>query len=97
MTACNRTELALLPTFIHPESIPPPKFQLFDIAILHFQSEAGNVTKDKVQIKGLTWSPFHFRFSGWVYCIRYLHQPTGSEKLKPGHEELCEEAELSTL
>ncbi len=86
-----------LSTFINRSTIPSPRFGLFDVVILVWQREDGNVTNDVVQILGFVWCPKYARDPGWWYHIRYLEKPIADGHLSAGHQEDCHEDELSTL
>ena len=94
MCSCNVQQSTTLPTFVHQEAVPPPRFRLFEVAILHFESEEGYVTNDEVQILGLIWSPNFSKVPGWWYHVRFLRKPAGENRLVAGYQESCREDEL---
>ncbi len=86
---------AALPAFIDSSSVPVPKFQLFDVVMLHSESEEGAISDDLVQIVGLCWCPSGSRVIAWWYEIRALEKLNGiNSHLSAGHQENCIENEL---
>ena len=83
---------------VEKDAIPAPLFRLFDIAILHFECETGEVSDALIQILGIMWQPHGDRAPGWWYHVRYLNRPTGIEShLPPGHQDDCQEEELRAV
>ncbi len=94
----NRNPPNQSPYLIEAAAIPAPKFKLFDVAILHYEGEHGQVSNELVQIVGLSWNPVGTYVVDWWYHVCYLYQPTGIEgHLSPGHKEDCLENELRSL
>ena len=86
------------PQYIDSVTVPKPLFNLFEVAILHYESEFGEVSNELVQIVGLSWHPAQTRVVAWWYHVRYLNQPTGIEgHLSAGHQEDCLENELRRI
>lgn len=98
MTASNCcTPIKSVP-IVKESAIPAPLFKLFDVAILHHESESGTVSNELIQILGIIWSPHYARSAGWWYHVRYLNEPTGIDSHLPlGHEEDCKEDELRAV
>jgi hypothetical protein len=97
MTTCKHLSPEDLPGFLELAPILPPRFRLLEVAILCYEDEYGELSKDLIQILGCTWNPKESRVSGWWYHIRYLSEPTHSPHLGAGFQEDCREVELSPL
>ena len=95
MTACNCCTQIEPGQLVEKDAIPAPLFQLFDVAILHYESETGEVSDVLIQILGIMWQPHCSHVSGWWYHVRYLNRPVGIEShLPPGYQDDCQEDEL---
>lgn len=97
MSACNRNPPNESPYLIDAATVPAPKFKAFEVAILHYESDAGEVSNQLIQVIGRCW---HSRNTGcsWQYCISYLYQGDSIEShISPGHQEQCSEDELRRL
>lgn len=98
MAGCNQSETWQSPLYIDSATVPQPLFNLFDVVILHYESESGQVSNQLVQVVGLCWCPAYTRIVSWSYQVRYLYRPDGIEgHLSAGHQEDCQEGELRRL
>lgn len=94
----SRAALSAMPAFIDGSTVPAPKFALFDVAVMHYESEDGQVSDELVQIVGCAWCLSASLTTAWWYHVRYLEKPTGiNSHLPVGHQEDCLEDELIVL
>lgn len=94
----SRAAAAALDTFIDGSTVPEPKFAMFDVAVMHFESEEGESGDELVQIVGFRWHPSGTFVTAWWYHVRCLEKPTGiNSHLPAGYQEDCLEDELTPL
>ena len=92
--SCDRGLVEELETFVKPETVPAPLFGLFEVAVMHWQTEDPAIAHDDlVQVVGMAWNPTYSNIAGWWYHVRYLYAPVGGH-LSAGHQEDCSEADL---
>lgn len=90
--------IAAMPGFVNSAAVPANKFELFEVALLHYESEDGITEDELVQVVGLSWCPAYSLVASWGYHVRSVSKPSGfNAHLAVGHQEDCLESELRRL